>query len=150
MALAAGALCACGASSDLIDPFAARPDARTTPDASREAGTATCPLPTRLNDAHRAAWSQCAAGAASRSCVTSTDGTVLCACTPSDANAEICGYSLVNFVGSGAVLATARCDSRTGVCDCRIGSETCQCRSATPAGVCGVRTGRNCCWNERF
>lgn len=95
------------------------------------------------------AWSTCNNTDRRASCVVATDGREVCGCRPEDGSAEVCGFALVNFVGSNADLARAECDSRTGTCRCTVGAEACECRSTAPSAACAVRTGRNCCWSDQ-
>ncbi len=146
-ALASAAL-GCGAASELRVPASdaalSRPDAVVAP----EAGTPTCPQTMPLGNGRRIAWSTCNNPNREESCARSTDGRQVCGCGSTDTAQEQCGFALVNFIGSTAVLGTALCDSRTGICQCTIGAESCTCRSSNPAAACAIRTGRNCCWPE--
>lgn len=132
----------CGAVTELRVPGSDGAVAR--PDASNP----TCPQVEPLNAARRIAWSTCNNPNREESCVTSTDGRRICGCESTDTAQELCGFSMVNFIGSTAVLGRALCDARTGICQCTIGRETCTCRASNPTATCAIRTGRNCCWNE--
>jgi hypothetical protein len=138
----------CGASSELVvrrgDVVVPLADASSAPDVAAP----RCPSTERLSTARRVAWSTCNNRDLSASCARSPDGSRVCGCGDVSTDAALCGFGLVNFEGSNAILARALCDSRTGICECTISGLTCTCRSSDPSAVCGPRTGRNCCWNE--
>jgi hypothetical protein len=137
----------CGAVSELRVP--ATDAAPSLPDVAQvDAAGPMCPWTQQLSTGRRIAWSTCNNPNREESCVISTDGTRVCGCSAADTVQEQCGFSLVNFIGSTPVLGRALCDSRTGICQCTIGNESCTCRSTSPGAACAIRTGRNCCWVE--
>lgn len=145
--LASLASLGCGAGSELIVRGA---DATAPPaDARPDATASRCPLTERLSDTRRLAWSTCNNPNRDESCAIATDGRRICGCEEGVTAAEVCGFALVNFVGSLSVLHRAACDARTGLCECEIDGVRCSCRSPNPTAACVIRSGRNCCWNDQ-